>query len=365
MRAVDCVGALIRDEQGRVYVHRRTAERRLLPGIWDVVGGHLEEGETPEEALAREVEEETGWQVREVVAAVTDWEWEYAGRVRREIDYVVEVDGDLARPRLEEGKHDASAWVGPGDLELLMVNRTDGDRRLRDIVAYAVRTVLTERLMLVPITGPGEVLPGHAADLERLHSDPWVAQWYDETWSTEESVRRAAGFQSRWESNGVSKWMAYDRSTGALVGRGGMERMAADSEVTAKIAALLDDGPLRGQPGAGGPGAGGLGDGELGLGGLGGAWAADRLELGWALLSSSRGRGFATELGRAGLDYAFGVLGARVVISFTERINTASRAVMERLGMTYAGEIQTDGLVEGREGVYPDAPFAVYVATSG
>ncbi|MFI5710390.1 GNAT family N-acetyltransferase [Kribbella sp. NPDC051620] len=338
MRAVDCVGALIRDEHGRVYVQRRTAERRLLPGIWDVVGGHLENGESPEEALAREVEEETGWRVREVVAAVTDWEWEYEGRVRREIDYLVEVDGDLARPRLEEGKHDASAWVGPDDLELLMVNRTDGDRRLRDIVAYAVRTQLTDRLMLVPITGPGEVLPGHAADLERLHADPWVAEWYDERWSTEESVRRAAGFQSRWESNGVSKWMAYDRSTGALVGRGGLERMSQDAEVTAKIAALLDDGGL---------------------------WTSNRLELGWALLSSARGQGFATELGQAALDFAFGGLGAHSVIAFTERINTASRAVMERLGMKYAGEIRTDGLVEGREGVHPDAPFAVYVATSG
>ncbi|MDX6263737.1 MAG: 8-oxo-dGTP diphosphatase, partial [Kribbellaceae bacterium] len=141
-----------------------------MPGIWDVVGGHLEEGETPEQALAREVEEETGWRVREIVAPVTDWEWGYEGRVRREIDYLVTVDGDLARPRLEEGKHDAGAWVGPDDLELLMVNRTDGDRRLRDIVAYAVRTVLTERLLLVPITGPDEVLPGHAADLERLHA---------------------------------------------------------------------------------------------------------------------------------------------------------------------------------------------------
>ncbi|WP_344845293.1 NUDIX hydrolase, partial [Kribbella ginsengisoli] len=263
MRDVDCVGALIRDGRGRVYVHRRTAERRLLPGIWDVVGGHVEDGETPEEALAREVEEETGWRVREVVAAVTDWEWEYEGRVRREIDYLVEVDGDLARPRLEEGKHDAGAWVGPEELELLMVNRTDGDRRLRDIVAYAVRTVLTERLMLVPITGPGEVLPGHAADLERLHADPWVAEWYDETWSAEESVRRAAGFQSRWETNGVSKWMAYNRSTGTLVGRGGMERMDQDAEVTTKIATLLDEGPLRGQLAEGGLDGGGLGGGGL------------------------------------------------------------------------------------------------------
>ncbi|TDD48740.1 NUDIX domain-containing protein, partial [Kribbella antibiotica] len=67
MRAVDCVGALIRDAAGRVYVHRRSPDRRLLPGLWDVVGGHVDPGEAPEEALRREVEEETGWVVREVL----------------------------------------------------------------------------------------------------------------------------------------------------------------------------------------------------------------------------------------------------------------------------------------------------------
>src|SRR5687768_13409870 len=109
MREVDCVGALIRDAGQRVYVHRRTLERRLFPGIWDIVGGHVEAGETPEEALAREVFEETGWTVREVPATVADWEWSYEGRVRRELDYLVTVDGDLSEPRLEEGKHDAGA----------------------------------------------------------------------------------------------------------------------------------------------------------------------------------------------------------------------------------------------------------------
>jgi RimJ/RimL family protein N-acetyltransferase len=70
----------------------------------------------------------------------------------------------------------------------------------------------------------------------------------------------------------------------------------------------------------------------------------------------------ATEIGRAGLDFAFGTLGAQAVIAFTERINAASRAVMERLGMTYAGEITAEGLVEGSAEVRPDAPFAVYVS---
>ncbi|MFK4083437.1 GNAT family N-acetyltransferase [Kribbella sp. NPDC020789] len=329
MRDVDCVGALIRDAHGRVYVHRRSKDRRLLPGIWDVVGGHLEAGETPEQALAREVEEETGWTVHEILGTVTDWEWEWGGRVRRELDYLVTVDGDLTRPRLEVGQHDASAWVGPDDLELLMVGRTDSDRRLRDIVAHVVRMRLTERLRLEPISGPGEVLTGHQADLERLFADPWVSQWYGE------APQVAAELGAAWERDSVSKWMAYERSTGKLAGRGGLSRIPAGTPTAVAIEKLV------------GP-----------------EWAADRLELGWALVESARGRGLATEIGRAGLEFAFETLGARSVIAFTERHNTASRAVMERLGMALAGEITAEGWMDGVRELQPDAPFAVYVATT-
>jgi RimJ/RimL family protein N-acetyltransferase/8-oxo-dGTP pyrophosphatase MutT (NUDIX family) len=333
MGAVDCVGALIRDEHHRVYLQRRTPDRRLLPGIWDIVGGHLEPSETPEQTLAREVEEETGWKVRDILWKVADWEWEWQGRVRREIDYLITVDGDLGRPRLEVGKHDASAWAGPDDLDLLMVNRTDGDRRLRDLVAHAVRTRFTDRLRLEPITGPNGVLTGHAADLTDLFADPWVARWYDAAWSSEEVAARVADSQTGWERDSVGKWIAYEQSNGALAGRGGMSRIPAESPTAAAITELV------------GP-----------------EWAVDRLELGWALKESARGRGLATEIGRAGLDFAFGTLDAQAVIAFTERVNTASQAVMQRLGMQYAGEIRAEGWAEGSPNVQPDAPFAVYVA---
>jgi hypothetical protein len=35
---------------------------------------------------------------------------------------------------------------------------------------------------------------------------------------------------------------------------------------------------------------------------------------------------------------------------------------MERLGMRYDREIHHPGLIAGRPGVHPDAPFALYVA---
>lgn len=65
--------------------------------------------------------------------------------------------------------------------------------------------------------------------------------------------------------------------------------------------------------------------------------------------------------GRAGLAFAFDVLGAKAVVSCTVRHNVRSRAVMERIGMRYAGEIRSRGMVEGVDGEQDDAPFSVCV----
>ncbi len=43
---------------GRILLAKRAQNRRRYPGVWDVIGGHQEPGESIEEALVREVEEE-------------------------------------------------------------------------------------------------------------------------------------------------------------------------------------------------------------------------------------------------------------------------------------------------------------------
>jgi RimJ/RimL family protein N-acetyltransferase len=292
--AVEVVGVLIRDERNRVYVHRRSATRRLFPGIWDIVGGHVEPGETREQALARELEEETGWRLRRVEAITGEWDWTVDGVLRHETDYLVEVDGDLTKPRLETGKQDAFDWVGPDNLELLMVNRTDGDRRLRDVVARAVRTRLTPRLRLSPLG------PWHAADLWRLHYHEAVAVWHGGRRTVRQAEDRAARAADAWERDGVDKWMAYDRATGALIGRGGLSRARVNGQ--------------------------------------------NCLELGWTTRGDQWGRGYATEVGAAGLRFAFEDLAADEVVSFTTTANRRSRAVMERLGLRHADDIEVGGV---------------------
>lgn len=58
---VPCVGAIIHDDEGRIVVVRR----RHAPsaGCWSIPGGRVEEGESLEEAVRREVREETGLDV--------------------------------------------------------------------------------------------------------------------------------------------------------------------------------------------------------------------------------------------------------------------------------------------------------------
>jgi [ribosomal protein S5]-alanine N-acetyltransferase len=63
------------------------------------------------------------------------------------------------------------------------------------------------------------------------------------------------------------------------------------------------------------------------------------LELGWMLMPGQRGKGYATEAGRAALDFAFDELKAMRLISLIRFENTASERVARRLGARQATTI--------------------------
>ena len=54
------VGALIFNNEGRIFLAKRGPEARNESGKWDFPGGSVEFGEKVEEALKREIKEETG-----------------------------------------------------------------------------------------------------------------------------------------------------------------------------------------------------------------------------------------------------------------------------------------------------------------
>jgi 8-oxo-dGTP diphosphatase len=64
-RTAISVAALVRD--GHVLLVHRHPSRRWYPDCWDLVGGHVEPGESPTQAVVRECLEEVGVHVQDPV----------------------------------------------------------------------------------------------------------------------------------------------------------------------------------------------------------------------------------------------------------------------------------------------------------
>jgi 8-oxo-dGTP diphosphatase len=113
----EVVGAAIMRD-GRVLAARRTFPAEAA-GRWEFPGGKVEPGETPSDALVREIAEELGCTIE-----VTSWLPERVAIGERHVLTVaraVLVDGD---PRPHE--HDEVRWLGPGELD--DVDWLDADR---------------------------------------------------------------------------------------------------------------------------------------------------------------------------------------------------------------------------------------------
>ena len=143
-----CVAAgVIVDEARRALVLRRAPSARHLPGLWDIAGGHVEPGESVEQALRREVIEETGWTVVGEPSLVFLCDWQLApGKPRREFDFLVSVAGDLAGPRLSPAEHVRHRWITREEIALFNENEGADDGLLRRIVSAAFNRCGTGRL---------------------------------------------------------------------------------------------------------------------------------------------------------------------------------------------------------------------------
>ncbi len=97
-----------------------------------------------------------------------------------------------------------------------------------------------------------------------------------------------------WQLRGYGLWAAVERSSGRLVGRVGLWNP-------------------EGWPG---------------------------VEVGWLIARPRWGEGFATEAGRACVDYAFAVLGVDHVVSVIHPDNAASVRVAEKLGETFERRVE-------------------------
>ncbi|NEB82149.1 (deoxy)nucleoside triphosphate pyrophosphohydrolase [Streptomyces sp. SID14478] len=104
------VAAALYDDTGRLLAARRSAPPELA-GRWELPGGKVESGESPEHALVRELREELGVTAEPVARVPGEWPLMKDGYVLR-----------VWRARLVDGTpaplqdHDELRWLEPADV---------------------------------------------------------------------------------------------------------------------------------------------------------------------------------------------------------------------------------------------------------
>jgi len=110
---VCAAGLLVRGD--KILLARRSEDREFYPGVWDVIGGHCEGGETPADTLVREVEEEVGVKACEFeeIAVLEEPKPAKHGEARYHVFVVTAWDG--AEPRLLGSEHSELRWLSLDD----------------------------------------------------------------------------------------------------------------------------------------------------------------------------------------------------------------------------------------------------------
>ena len=113
----------VRNNGKTLMIHRVKKENDYHQGKWNGVGGKFDEGETPEECVTREVEEETGLRIKSpqlhglltfpMFDGIDDW-------------YVFVYTADEFEGKLIDSNEGNLEWI-PND-ELVNLNLWDGDK---------------------------------------------------------------------------------------------------------------------------------------------------------------------------------------------------------------------------------------------
>ncbi|WP_034490935.1 GNAT family N-acetyltransferase [Afifella pfennigii] len=133
-----------------------------------------------------------------------------------------------------------------------------------------------------------------------LNADPEVMRFFEKVRNRAESDRVFARLEAHFVRHGFGFWVLERRLDGEAVGFTGLQHVD------------------RALP------------------------FAPAVEIGWRLKRSAWGEGYASEAARACLAYAFDVLRLEKVVSFAVPANEASLAVMRRIGMQRAPELDFD-----------------------
>jgi 8-oxo-dGTP pyrophosphatase MutT (NUDIX family) len=124
------VAAGLLRRRGRGLLVHRAPTRRWYPDCWDLPGGHIEAGETPDAALRRELFEELG-----VAAVVAGAPFAQVQGTDFRMDVWVVDEWDAEPANLAPAEHDAFAWLNHREMTTLSL----ADARLPALFEAALR----------------------------------------------------------------------------------------------------------------------------------------------------------------------------------------------------------------------------------
>ncbi|GBD84859.1 8-oxo-dGTP diphosphatase [bacterium BMS3Abin02] len=110
------VAGLFRAGDGVLLCHRRS-DRRWYPDVWDLPGGHVDDGENPRRALVRELREELGVHVDVPTEGPDTVIRDRDARIELSIWLIDSWRGEIVNVAPDE--HDDIRWFAAGDIASL------------------------------------------------------------------------------------------------------------------------------------------------------------------------------------------------------------------------------------------------------
>ncbi len=162
----------------------------------------------------------------------------------------------------------------------------------------------TERLIL------REVLDSDLESFFELDSDPEVHRYLGNkpVKSIDESQKMIDGIRQQYVERGIGRWVVIEKSSGNFIGWSGL-RLYTEQ-----------DGPFNGM--------------------------TNFHDVGYRLLPRYWGKGYATESGKASIDYAFKHMHLPIVYGITEMSNQASHNALLKVGLEYVEDFYHEKLDE-------------------
>jgi len=146
--------------------------------------------------------------------------------------------------------------------------------------------IVTERLVLRPYREEDR------GDFAALNGHPQVGAWLAGVLDRPQSDAMLDRINAHIDAHGFGFWGMARREDDRIIGFCGLSKVEADA---------LPVGPC--------------------------------IEMGWRMIPSAWGQGYATEAAQAAMDWAWANLDADELVAFTARTNLASQGVMRRIGM--------------------------------